>query len=176
MHTPFVHAGLVRSEGERRPVTVHVHSDGYAITATYRGARKSGFLRRVFGVGIDETSGRFRPPSLVELDYRSAGVLRLRILLAFTPLEPGRLGLTVGLFSPAPRWLASIAALPMGPFLTVALRQDLDVLARKSAHEAAWFPDRRYVHTPADLLGPAILQWMRTGQLAERDREVEILL
>ncbi|MEZ4321452.1 MAG: hypothetical protein R3F61_28530 [Myxococcota bacterium] len=176
MHTPFIHAGLVRSEGVRTPVVVRLHSDGLCASALYRGARRSGLIRRVFGFGIDETEGRFRPPGTVELDYRAAGVLRLRIHLAFTPTTPGRLGLTVGLFSPLPQGVAVLAGVPLGPLLGVALRQDLAILARKSAHEDRWFPERRYTHTDNDLLGPLILQWLRTGTLAPRERDVTVLL
>jgi len=176
MHTPFIHPGLVRSEGARSPTRVRIERGPDSIEAIYERPRHSGLIRSVFGLSIDQTRGRFRPPSLVELDYLAQGSLRLRILLGFTPISSTELGLSVGLFSPLPRVVASLVSLPLLPLLHLALRQDAAILALKLDHESACFSDRRYVHTPNDLLGPHILQWMKSARLGGRNREVTVLL
>ncbi len=180
-HTPFVHAGLVRSEGPRTVHQVRIEPDDDGVRAIYTRSRPSGVLRRMLtlpGLSIDETQGRFRPPSTVWLDYRAQNVLKARILLSFTPLEPGRLGLVAGLAAPT-SVLALLAGLPLTPLLDLALRQDLEVLTQKADNDRRFGLDpvtARRVHTPNDLLGPHILRWLNTGRLQVRPKVVQLEL
>jgi hypothetical protein len=180
-HTPFVHAGLVRSEGARTVHRVRIEPDDDGVRAVYTRSRPSGLLRRMLtlpGLRIDETQGRFRPPSTVWLDYRAQDALKARIVLSFTPLRAGQLGLVAGLAAPT-SVLTLLAGLPLAPLLDLALRQDLYVLQQKAENDARFGLDpvtARRVHTPNDLLGPHILRWLNTGRIQVRSKTVEVAL
>ena len=88
MHTHTVHAGLIRSEKKRSPVRIQIACEEDAVSATYLGeGASSGAIQQLFGLDIVRSLGRFRLPSIVEMEYWNERFLRCRIVLLFTPTE-----------------------------------------------------------------------------------------
>ncbi len=175
MHTHTIHAGLIRSEKERAPVRIEIKCKADEVSATYLGeGTASGWIQRLFGVDIVKSLGRFRTPSIVEMEYWNQEFMRCRIVMLFTPADEGQIQVLAGIFG---RHRLAPMILPMlKPMLRLAIRQDREVLRWKFKHESKYFGKANYLHTELDLLGPFILRWLRHGKLDGTDRTVDVLL
>ena len=90
-HTPFVHAGLVRSSKTQQTFSALVQRRDDYIEAEYRGeSRQSGFISRWFESDRDVSFGRFIPPCTAELEYRSRSRVELLVVAHFTRQAMGR--------------------------------------------------------------------------------------
>jgi len=175
MHTHTVHAGWVRTEKKRSPVRIQIKCQEDEVSATYLGeGGASGIIQRLFAMDIVRSLGRFRLPSIVEMEYWNDRFLRCRIVLLFTPTTEGEIQVTAGVFGR--HALASLILPVLKPMLRLVIGQDRDVLKWKHDHEAKYFGKANYLHTELDLLGPYVLRWLRHGKLEGDDREVEILI
>ena len=75
-HTHFVHAGLIRTAGARKPVTAIVRRGAASVEAEYPDeGQQSGLISRLFGAGVNDVFGRFCLPSTAQLEYRARGRL-----------------------------------------------------------------------------------------------------
>lgn len=175
MHTHTVHAGLIRTNKKRSPVRIEIRCEGAEVTATYRGeGASSGMIQQLFGLDIVRTLGRFRVPSIVEMEYYNERFMRFRIVLLFTPTAEGKIQVLAGVYGR--HALAAVILPVLKPMLRLAVKQDRDVLSWKYAHESKYFGKGNYLHTELDLLGPYILQWLRHGKLKGDDRDIDIML
>jgi phenylpropionate dioxygenase-like ring-hydroxylating dioxygenase large terminal subunit len=172
-HTHFVHAGLIRTEGQRREVSAIVRRGADCVEAEYPDeGQQSGLISRLFGAQVDVMFGRFRLPSVVELEYRARGRVKLLMTLCFTPETDTRQSLFAVASGQAPRLLAGPAAVAIRLLFRQALRQDLRILQAQSAN--VWrFGGPQYVYTELDVLGPHILHLLKHGPapVAEGARE-----
>ena len=165
-HTHYVHAGWIRFSAKRKPVKVEIKSLENQVEATYKNeGAASGWIQQLFGSDIQSSIGRFRAPSIVELDYVGKHFLRLRIVLLFVPTEKNHLAVQMVLF--ARHWLSPILFLLLKPLLLHVLRQDQHIL-RKTL-------PRRYM-AQSDVLGPAIVEWYKTGKCTPSTREQTLYL
>jgi phenylpropionate dioxygenase-like ring-hydroxylating dioxygenase large terminal subunit len=156
-HTHFVHTGLVRNAGERRPVRAIVRSGADQVEAEYFDEAQTGLIARFFGAGITRSLGRFRLPSTVQLEYWAGATLKLLITQYFTPVtltEQHVFAVVVANPSPFPRWLVQ---LPFAWMLGRVVRQDQHILAMQSANLRR-FGGPRYTSTELDLLRPHIVR------------------
>lgn len=167
-HTHFVHAGLIRSEGPRRVVTAIVRRrrDGVEVEYPDEG-RQTGIISRLFGGGVDQAFGRFRLPSVAELEYRARGRTRLLITLCFTPETPGSLRLFAVVAGRAPRLLALAARPALRLLFRRALLQDRRILELQARNRAR-FPDTaREASTELDLVRPHLARLLQHGPDAD---------
>lgn len=68
-HTPFVHAGIIRTEGKRyRNKITPTHIEDGIEVAYIKDKPQSGFIA-LFGPPVDNDLGRFRMPGTIELEY-----------------------------------------------------------------------------------------------------------
>lgn len=177
-HTHFVHSGLIRSEGQRKDVTAIVRRGVDSVEAEYPDeGQQSGLISRLFGAGVDDVFGRFRLPSVAELEYRARGRVKLLITLCFTPETDTRQRLFAVVSGQAPPLLGGVAALAIRLLFRQALRQDAGIMALQAANLRR-FGGPRYVYTELDLLGPHILHLLKhgPGPAAEGAREKRIRL
>lgn len=179
-HTHFVHAGLIRQEGPRRRVTAIVRRGADGVEAEYVGeGQQSGLVSRLFGGGVDSSLGRFLLPSTVQLEYRSAGRVRLLITLYFTPESDAALrvfAVASGSTAPLPPWLALP---PLALLLGHIVRQDRRILALQ-LQNLRRHGGERYTSTELDVLRPHVLRLLRGGaagdDAAPFERRVAMLL
>ena len=84
-HTPYVHAGIIRTASKRclnRIAPAHL-DDGLEVVYT-KDQRQSGFVAK-FGRPIDREMGRFLMPGIIELEYQSKGALEFINTMYITP-------------------------------------------------------------------------------------------
>jgi len=161
-HTAFLHGGLFRRDGERRPVEVVIHRWGDRCQAEFIGeARPPGLAGRLLSPsgGTVTHFDRFFLPSIIEVEYRIGTENHIVLSGAVTPISDydSRLYAVVSLRTRFPGWLVKLAVQP------IALRifaQDV-VMLRRQVQAIAQAGDERYLSTEIDLLGPHILALMR---------------
>jgi phenylpropionate dioxygenase-like ring-hydroxylating dioxygenase large terminal subunit len=158
-HTHFVHAGLIRTEGKRKPVNVTVTRAADRVEAEYRDeGAQSGRIWRLFGGGIDRTFGRYIFPSTAQLEYRAGPLPKMLITLFFTPetdTSQRLFGVVVGrgpaVFKPVIQFL-----------FWQAYQQDNRILKLQRANLQR-FEKAQYVFTEADVLLADILHLLKHG-------------
>ena len=177
-HTHFVHAGLIRTEGRRKDVTAIVRRGTDCVEAEYPDeGQQSGLISRLFGAGVDNMIGRFRLPSIAELEYRARGQVKLHLTLCFTPETDRRQRVFAVVSGQAPPLLGGLAALGIRLLFRQALRQDAGILKLQAANLRR-FGGRQYVYTELDVLGPHILHLLKhgPGPVPEAQREKRVTL
>lgn len=84
-HTPFVHAGIIRTESKRyKNYITPTHIDDGIEVAYKKEKPQSGFIA-LFGPPIDNDLGRFRMPGTVELEYFNGDTLAFVNTMYMTP-------------------------------------------------------------------------------------------
>ncbi|MEM7799352.1 MAG: aromatic ring-hydroxylating dioxygenase subunit alpha [Chloroflexota bacterium] len=187
LHTHYVHAGLIRTEGQRKLINVNVRAIPGGVEAIYADeGEQSGLISKIFGGGITHNIGRFIWPSIAQLEYCAGEETRMLITMAFTPervnaesrekREERRLtsgvslsplaGERTRLFAVAsgkvPFGLRQIAKWGIRPFLARALRQDQEILV-KQQENLARFGRAQYVYTELDVMMPHIVRLLKHG-------------
>jgi phenylpropionate dioxygenase-like ring-hydroxylating dioxygenase large terminal subunit len=158
-HTHFVHAGLIRTEGRRKPVNVTVTRMSDRVEAEYRNeGAQSGLIWRLFGGGVDGTFGRYIFPSTAQLEYRAGPLPKMLITLFFTPetdTSQRLFGVVVGrgpaVFKPVIQFL-----------FWQAYQQDNRIL-QLQRENLQRFEKAQYVFTEADVLLADILHLLKHG-------------
>lgn len=84
-HTPFVHAGIIRTEGKRyrNHITPTHTEDGFEVVYI-KDKPQAGFIS-LFGANVCKDLGRFRMPGIVELEYYSEKRLEFVNTMYITP-------------------------------------------------------------------------------------------
>jgi phenylpropionate dioxygenase-like ring-hydroxylating dioxygenase large terminal subunit len=167
-HTPFVHAGLVRSEKAKQSFTAIVRRTNDMVEAEYRGEKgQQGFISRLFEPEREVSFGRFIPPCTAELEYRSQARTELLVVSHFTPADTGRTNVFVKVYLPKGR-LPSVLRLAVARFFfSRVLQQDSEILASQSRNIAR-FGKQAYTFWQADLLRPWIDAWLLNGEFPEQ--------
>jgi phenylpropionate dioxygenase-like ring-hydroxylating dioxygenase large terminal subunit len=164
-HTHFVHAGLIRREGQRRAVAVTVRRSADGAEAEYPEGPATGLIARLFGAGLDRAVGAFQLPCLATLDYWAGPRLKLGLRLHFTPVALDRVRLFGVGVAAAPAALGRLAEPVLIALLRYALRQDAAILAAQAANLAR-FGGPRYTYTALDVLGPHLRRLLKHGPSA----------
>ncbi|MFN8576939.1 MAG: Rieske 2Fe-2S domain-containing protein [Candidatus Sericytochromatia bacterium] len=84
-HTPFVHAGIIRTEAKRyrNVITPTLTEDGLEVLYI-KDKPQSGFIAK-FGPEVNKDLGRFRMPGIIELEYYSKEHLEFVNTMYITP-------------------------------------------------------------------------------------------
>lgn len=157
LHTHFVHPGLVRRAGVRRPTTVHLKEQEGGFMVDYRGqGTQSGWLYRLFESARASERAYFRAPGTVQLEYRYRNGSEACISMHFSPLDRDRTRL-VGMLHlygrRVPSWMIRTF---LWPFIWRVAMQDRRMLAWQAENTRA-FDDRRDVITRYDLVRRQLL-------------------
>lgn len=167
-HTPFVHAGLVRSTSTQQSFSAVIRRHDNLVEAEYRGeAGQNGFISKWFEPDREVSIGRFVPPCTAELEYRSRRRLELLVVAHFTPASDGKLRAFVRCYLPNGRLPASLRYLVIKPFFQRVLRQDREIL-RLQQWNVGRFGKPAYTNWTADLLRPWIDAWLTNGEFPQQ--------
>lgn len=165
-HTHFVHAGLIRTEGQRKAVTVIVRRRAASVEAEYLNeGQQSGLISWLFGAGIDAVFGRFTLPAIAELEYRARGQVKMLISLCFTPETEFSQRLFAVVVGQAPLGLGWLARPVIKLLFGQALQQDRHIVELQTTNLRR-FGGPQYVYTELDVLGPHILRLLKHGPTA----------
>lgn len=167
-HTAFLHGGLFRNDGARKPITCVIDREADRVSCEYVGEqRPEGIVGRLLSPsgGLVVHFDRFYLPSVVEVEYRIGDENHVVVNAALTPIDDfhTRLFAVVALRTRVPGWLVRPLVTPL------ALRifnQDAKILARQSETMQA-FGEQRFVSTEIDLLGPHILKLLTRAAAGE---------
>jgi hypothetical protein len=170
-HTAFLHRGLFRSGGAPTEIEVEVRELDGRVEAEYFGEpAPKGTLGRLLapGGGAVEHVDRFLLPSVAQVEYRLGARSHLIATIALTPAGPQRtmLAANVTFRLPIP---GDIVAPLLTPLVLTVLGQDAKML-RIQRDSLARFGGARYISTPLDALGPAIVRLLRDPHRTEGER------
>ncbi len=150
-HTPFVHAGIIRTASQRQLNKVQpVHlKDGLEVVYT-KEHRQSGFVAK-FGRTIDREMGRFLLPGIIELEYQAEGQVEFINTMYITPRTQTASSLYFRA-SLRPSWLPpSLVYLVAGAAIKFALGQDRDILEEQQ-RRATELGATYYANTELDIV------------------------
>jgi hypothetical protein len=161
-HTAFLHGGLFRTDGARRPIRIVTTRFSDRAEAQYIGeARPGGLAGRLLSPSGGEVVhyDRFILPSIIEVEYRIGDENHIVLNGACSPVSDWetRLFAVVSVRTRFPGWLVRPIVQP------VALRifgQDAVMLAAQTK-SIAQIGEERYISTELDLLGPHVLALLR---------------
>lgn len=176
-HTPFVHAGLVRDPAKAQQFKARVSVSPTVIQAEYLGeGKQSGWISKLFERQRTVSYGRFLPPCVAQLEYRSKARSEFVLNAYFTPAQSGFISLHTEIFLPKtiiPSWIKRMV---LAPLLRRVLRQDAQIL-RLQQENLKRHPATSFVQWEGDLIRGWIETWLRTGSLPEEKcYDVDLLL
>lgn len=137
LHTHFVHPGLVRRDGERRPLEAALRSDGETLTIDYTGAaEQSGWLYRLFESlrVLERVHHAAAAAGSARIEYRYRDDSALHFTLHFTPETTWRTRVHASLHVEnrwAPAWAVRAFAWPL---VRRVARQDQQAVERQAAN------------------------------------------
>lgn len=174
-HTPYVHAGLFRSEGDRNEIRCVIERSRDRVEVEYIGEpRPEGIVARILSPsgGIVTHFDRFFLPGIVEVEYRIGDENHIVLDAALTPVTPEQtlLFAVVSVRSRIPAWLIRPLVQPAALWI---FRQDVQILAEQT--RLARTHGDRYVSTELDLLGPHIARLLHRAERGELDQLAEPL-
>ncbi|WP_141454801.1 aromatic ring-hydroxylating dioxygenase subunit alpha [Pseudoxanthomonas sp. z9] len=173
MHTHFVHAGLVRREGARMPVTAVMRTtpDGFRVDYQGGGAQ-SGLLYRLFESRRVAERAHYAAPGSTRLEYVYANGSRVMIDLHFTPHSAEETDVFVALHVEGRRAPAWLVRLLVWPLLKRVNDQDARML-RLQRDNKRRFGERRGASTPLDLVRGTLERfWAGEGLPASPEERV----
>lgn len=171
-HPHFLHAGLVRSGRQRRPVrvTVTLGPDG-AEAIYHEDARAQAWIPRLLEGHRLRSIGRYLPPATGQLAFEGPSGLELAITVMFSPEERDRtrpfahFSTRKGLL---PAWLKRTLLLALHH---PVVAQDRRILALQ-AQSVDRLGGARFAVGPLDFLGPAI--WRLANGEAQPEESYEV--
>ena len=164
-HTAFLHGGLFRTDGARKPIECVVQRHADHVACEYIGeARPEGLVGRLLSPsgGTVTHFDRFYLPSVVEVEYRIGDENHIVVNAALTPVNDydTRLYAVVAVRTRLPGWLLRPLVQPIALWI---FRQDVQLL-RRQTERLHRFGEQRYISTDIDLLGPHILALLRQAE------------
>jgi len=164
-HTAFLHRGLFRSDGVRRPIDVVVKRWHDRVEAQYIGEeRPKGFVGWLLAPGGGEVEhfDRFIMPCVSQVEYKLSEKSHIIVSAMLSPIDDLRTRLfaavTFRLPLPAP-----LVALFLRPIARWIFHQDARMLTHQRENIER-FDGERYMSTEIDCLGPHILRLLRDGE------------
>lgn len=173
-HTPFVHSGLVRSQGKSQVFSVIVRvRDNMAEAEYLNEGKQAGWISRLFERNRSSSFGRFIPPCLAELEYTSTRGTEFVLNSYFTPIDSNQLQVHSAIYlrrSLIPMFLKRML---VTPFFRRVLRQDQHIL-RLQQQNIRRHDGPHFQSWEGDLLRGWIDTWLRTGELPQSDQEYRL--
>jgi phenylpropionate dioxygenase-like ring-hydroxylating dioxygenase large terminal subunit len=140
-HTPFIHKGLLRSNGKQRmKITQESFENGFV---TYYDLidKQNGLINKLFDKGINKNRASFSLPSFAKLEYLKDDELLFCVAIFFVPFDKGEVGMVVDVSLPKQKLPKKIVFAMLRPFLELAFYQDKTILNeqyKKSGKEFAY--------------------------------------
>ena len=173
-HTPFVHSGLVRSQTESKLFSAVVRVNKNMVEAEYvNEGKQEGMISKLFERDRAESFGRFLPPCLAELEYRSSRGVEFVLNSWFVPIDEQTQKVISVIYlrnSWIPLWIRKAI---ISPFFRRVLSQDCDILDLQRENIDR-FGSQEYQLWEGDVMRGWIDKWLSTGDLSESSVEFEL--
>lgn len=152
-HTHFIHAGLLRHDDQRQPVTATLNVNKISAEIRYDNEPKqSGWISALFEKKRTFSIGRFHLPLIAELEYHGPQHITVAFTFFLSPSTSAEEHQVFFLISYRkgwfPGWLKKLFFLP---FIKLAFKQDRAIL-KKQAMNRAYFPESRFISTELDII------------------------
>lgn len=165
LHTHFIHAGLVRRDGQRVQATARLSPTDAGFTVDYRGMpSQSGLLYRLFESERTAERAHFAAPGSARLEYGYANGSRVVIDLHFTPRTAAETDVFITLHVEgrwAPAWAVRVFA---WPFLKRVNDQDMAMLGLQARNKRR-FGQRKGALTSLDIVRGTLEHFWTHGAL-----------
>lgn len=175
-HTHFVHAGLIRSEGQRSPMSAEIICKDDRVEANYVGEERGrGLWSRLMENDRVSTHGRFIYPNIAEIESRGSQGPQFFMTVYLVPSQVNRFAAHTLISTPTgvvPAWLKPLA---LKPFLKSALKQDKDIVELQTDN-IEQFGGERFVSTELDVLRSHIITLLSRGSFEKEQRRVVEML
>ncbi|WP_407889642.1 Rieske 2Fe-2S domain-containing protein [Scytonema sp. NUACC26] len=165
-HTHFVHSGLIRTDNQRKEITVKITRSENMVEAVYLNEETiSGLIYKLLAPGCKKviSIGRFILPSIAQLEYcTDCDRDQLFISLFLTPVKENliRAYSIVTFRSWLPDWFLKAIAKPLFSFAT---RQDKAILQLQTWNINR-FQGEKFVLTEIDVIRPHLLYLLKQGE------------
>ncbi|CAA6603738.1 Rieske (2Fe-2S) domain protein [Rhodospirillaceae bacterium LM-1] len=175
-HTHYVHAGLIRKEGARRPVTARIHRTQDRVEIEYIGeGKQSGVISQWFERERASSFARFILPGVAELEYTSPNRTELTITAYFTPSQEDRFLVHAVVALKGGPILGLLKQLALAPFFALALWQDQKIVRLQRETIRRW-GGPKFVSTRLDVMRPHMERLLKDGPQAGQDIRHETTL
>lgn len=169
-HTAFLHGGLFRNDGERKPIRCVIKRYHDRCECTFLGeSRPDGIAGRILSPSGGDVShvDRFYLPSITEVEYRIGPENHVVLNGAVTPLDDFETVLyaVVSVRSRIPGFLLKPLVQPLALKI---FAQDAEILALQT-QTLHTFGEARFVSTDIDVLGHHILKLMHKAARGDLD-------
>lgn len=175
LHTHFVHAGLIRTDAKRQPITVKMRIEKDTIEAQYcNEVKQQGLIHKIlsFGRQVKKSFGRYIHPSLFQIEFQTTRQERLLINGFLSPVSEHCSKIFIVSITDAP--IPGILFTALGkPLFAMAMRQDKKILEMRSKHLYE-FGAGKEVSTKGDLFGPYLDLLLQGKDLLKKEYEVQL--
>jgi phenylpropionate dioxygenase-like ring-hydroxylating dioxygenase large terminal subunit len=175
-HTPFVHAGLVRSAKQTQTFRAKVRVVGNIAEVEYCDeGKQAGWVSRIFERDRKSSFGRFVPPCIAELEYTSSRGTEFVLNSHFVPEDPQHIIIYSSFFIRKSRIPMAVKRMLLSPFFAKILKQDRHILQLQQGNIER-FGERNYQFWNGDVIRGLIEVWIRTGEFPKNHIEHTIEL
>jgi phenylpropionate dioxygenase-like ring-hydroxylating dioxygenase large terminal subunit len=163
-HTPFVHAGLVRSTKNPQHLTARIKALEDRVEIQYSGEQgQSGWISQLLERGRTSSFGRFINPSIAQIEYCSSSGTTLLITTYFTPICSDRQRAYAVVETPRGILPGFIKRFVLGLLFRRVLEQDRKILELQSRNISR-FKEEKFVSTRLDLVRPYLMKMLSPSQ------------
>ena len=175
-HTPFVHAGLIRSQRHAQTFQATVRIKPGMVEAEYhQEGKQAGWISQIFERDRQSSFGRFIPPCIAELEYTSSRGTEFVLNCHFTPETPQKTHVFSTFFVRRTHVPMGIKRALLTPFFRRVLKQDQAIL-KQQQQNIERFGTTDYHYWEGDLLRGHIETWFREGEFLQNHPEQSITL
>lgn len=177
LHTHTIHPGLVRKNGDRKPVKATLRKTEDGFTVNYSGQEEqNGLLYRLFESPRLSECAVFAGAASARIEYGYKNGSAIHITVHFTPETSSSTHVFATMEVAnrwAPKWALRLFAWPL---LRKVARQDQYIVELQAANMQR-FPHTRQVSTGLDLVRPYLANlWQHGGEFSENEFNRETTL
>lgn len=174
-HTHYVHKGVIRHEGERKPVTCTLTPLKDRVEVVYSNeGNQNGLVSRFFEPKRSDSKATFLLPCIARLDYRNEENIYFALSAYIVPQSEGRLSIFAYLSHRKSFIPGFVKHALVYPFFKLTLAQDLKILKKqKDCIES--FGGESFIIKKQDLLRPFIHRLLNGQDIAALAPEIRYL-
>lgn len=134
MHTPYVHKGVFRGQGEQT-MQVSQSADAASFATVYQlEQQQNGWINRLFDPGVDKNIASFHYPGFAEIQYWQGAGKHFQVAIFFVPEARGEVCMMIKVSVKKTRLPSWLKFMLLKPFMLLAFYQDKKILEKQYQH------------------------------------------
>lgn len=175
-HTHFVHAGIVRSDTERKKVMAEISPGKDTVTITYRNEdSQNGIISRLFEPKRESSRATFSLPCTATLEYNDDKGPYFSVSAFMVPEDAERLKIFACISHRTGIIPGKLKHLLIHPFFRTVLQQDIKILEAQQA-SIKRFGGESFIITTQDLIRPYLHKLLVGAEITDGARETCLFL